>query len=66
VNGRFPQSLAKLTWQTGYGVLSVSQSGFDHVKAYVENQRERHAKREIYGVLERIDASDSMPSGSAK
>jgi hypothetical protein len=41
-------------------VLSVSQSGFDQVKAYVENQRERHAKRELYGVLERVDAKETM------
>jgi putative transposase len=48
-------ALTKLTWQSGYGVLSVSQSGFNQVKAYVQNQRERHAGRELYGVLERMD-----------
>jgi REP element-mobilizing transposase RayT len=58
VNERFPQSLAKLTWQSGYGVLSVSQSGFDQVKEYVENQRERHARRELYGVLELTDTNE--------
>ena len=47
--------LIKLAWQSGYGVLTVSQSGFDQVMAYVQNQRERHARRELYGVLERTD-----------
>jgi putative transposase len=50
-----PMATAKLAWQTGYGVLSVSQSGFDRARDYVLNQRERHAKRELYGILERID-----------
>ena len=49
-------ALTRLSWQSGYGVLSVSQSGFDRVRAYVMNQRELHARRELYGVLERIDA----------
>ena len=48
-------AMTKLAWQSGYGVLSVSQSGFDRVLAYVQNQRERHARRELYGVLERTD-----------
>lgn len=50
-----PHTLAKLIWQSGYGVLSVSQSGFDPILAYVQNQRERHANRGLYGVLERTD-----------
>lgn len=50
-----PESLVKLTWQGSYGVLSVSQSGFDQAVAYVSNQRERHAAREIYTLLERAD-----------
>jgi REP element-mobilizing transposase RayT len=50
-----PHAMTKLAWQSGYGVLSVSQSGFDQVVAYVQNQRERHAKRELYGALERMD-----------
>jgi REP element-mobilizing transposase RayT len=52
-NEHRPNTLAKLAWQSGYGVLSVSQSGFDQVLAYVQNQHERHANRTLYGVLER-------------
>jgi len=55
VNAARPEALTRLTWQGGYGVLSVSQSGFDRVVEYVQNQRERHARRELYGVLERAD-----------
>ncbi len=54
-NEHRPHAVTRLNWQSGYGVLSVSQSGFDQVQAYVQNQRERHARRELYGVLERID-----------
>ena len=46
---------ATLVWQSGYGVLSVSHSGFDRVLDYVQNQRERHAARQIYGALERSE-----------
>jgi putative transposase len=45
----------RLVWQSSYGVLSVSESGFERVKAYVENQRERHAARQIYRVMERAE-----------
>lgn len=55
VNALRPEGLARLSWQGSYGVLSVSQSGFDRVVEYVQNQRERHARRELYGVLEHAD-----------
>ena len=60
VNERFPHVSAKLTWQSGYGVLSVSHNGFDQIKDYVQNQRDRHARRELYGfwsVLTRTSAN---------
>jgi putative transposase len=50
-----PTDTAKLVWQSGYGVLSVSQRSFDQVKDYVLHQRDRHARRATYGVLERTD-----------
>ena len=31
-----------LYWQDGYGVLSVSKSGLEIVKRYVENQKNHH------------------------
>jgi putative transposase len=54
-NEHRPMHQGLLVWQSGYGVLSVSQSGSDRVLDYVQNQRARHAAREVYGVLERFE-----------
>jgi putative transposase len=59
VNASRPDALDVLAWQSGYGVLSVSQSGFDRVLEYAQNQRERHAARQLYGVMERDDSDAS-------
>ena len=32
-------------WQEGYGAFSYSHSGFRHVIAYIQNQKEHHGKR---------------------
>ena len=32
-------------WQNGYGVFSVSQSGVNAVKKYIQNQKEHHKKK---------------------
>ena len=53
VNALRPDAPDVLAWQAGYGVLSVSQSGFDRVLEYVQYQRERHAARQLAGVMER-------------
>ena len=37
-----PQYL--FTWQSGYGVFSVSESNIDQVCRYIDNQEERHRK----------------------
>lgn len=55
VNTSFPSLDAMVAWQSGYGVLSVSQSGFDKVLVYVQNQRARHASREVYAVMEKSE-----------
>jgi putative transposase len=61
-NENRPLASAKLVWQTGYGVLSVSQNGFDRARDYVLHQRERHAKRDVYGVLEQSGDDDPAKS----
>ena len=38
------KSGGNLYWQDGYGILSVSKSGLDVVKRYVQNQKEHHIK----------------------
>ena len=59
VNALTPDAQETFAWQEGYGVLSVSQSGFDRVLEYVQHQRERHGARELYGVLERTEVSNA-------
>ena len=35
----------EFTWQTGYGVFSVSTSNLEDVKRYIKNQEQHHSKR---------------------
>jgi putative transposase len=47
-----------LYWQDGYGVLSVSKSGLEVVKRYVENQMNHHGvDNGIISVLEKSSIS---------
>jgi putative transposase len=34
----------RFEWQAGYGAFSVSESGLPALRAYVQNQREHHAR----------------------
>jgi REP element-mobilizing transposase RayT len=43
-----------LEWQTGYGVVSFGTGDLEWVRAYVLNQRERHASGKIVDRLERV------------
>jgi len=43
-----------LQWQTGYGVVSFGTGDLKWVCAYVRNQKERHAERQVEDRLERI------------
>jgi REP element-mobilizing transposase RayT len=36
---------SEFAWQGGYAVFSVSASGVEKVKAYVQNQKEHHRKK---------------------
>jgi putative transposase len=45
-----------LEWQAGYGVVSFGTKDLPWVKAYVRNQRQRHARGEVEERLERITA----------
>jgi hypothetical protein len=35
----------KFEWQDEYYGISVSQSGLDNVRAYIENQEQHHVKK---------------------
>jgi putative transposase len=39
--------IAEFTWQSGYGVFSVSQSNADAVREYIGGQAEHHKKRDF-------------------
>jgi putative transposase len=43
-----------LEWQTGYGVVTFGTRDLEWVKAYVRDQRQRHAQGKIEERLERI------------
>jgi putative transposase len=64
-NSQVLGSPTKLAWQSGYGVLSVSERSFKQVRAYVQHQRERHAAREVYGAYERTESPSNERSSSA-
>ena len=45
-------------WQDGYGVLSVSKSGLEFVKKYIEEQRQHHmGKNNLVPILEKTCVS---------
>ncbi len=49
-----------LDWQTGYGVVSFGTKDTDWVRDYVRNQRERHARDNVFDRMERITALDEV------
>ncbi len=54
-------AIKDFAWQEGYGAFSVSASQTDGVIAYIENQREHHAKKsfeeEFISLLKRYGVS---------
>jgi putative transposase len=48
-----------LQWQTGYGVVSFGTGDLDWVKAYVRDQRRRHADGKVCDRLERITTANN-------
>jgi len=44
-----------LEWQTGYGVVSFGKKDLPWVVKYIQNQKEHHAKQNVFLRLERID-----------
>jgi putative transposase len=50
VHDTFP-ALGAFAWQEGYAVFSVSKSQEPTVKAYIENQREHHAREDFSSEL---------------
>ncbi len=48
-----------LEWQDGYGVVSFGTKDVEWVKSYVRNQKEHHARGQIYERLERTEDGSS-------
>jgi len=47
---RGPQ-FKNFAWQAGYGAFSVSESGIDAVRAYIQKQQQPHARRSFHDEL---------------
>jgi putative transposase len=62
VNRRLGMARKALEWQTGYGVVSFGAKDLPWVVAYIQNQREHHARAAIHDRLERITRFDDPPS----
>jgi putative transposase len=43
-----------LEWQTGYGVVSFGTKDLPWVREYIQNQRDRHGRKDVVDRLERI------------
>jgi len=62
VNRRLGMSSKVLEWQTGYGVVSFGAKDLPWVAAYIQNQREHHARGNAHDRLERITRYDDPAS----
>jgi hypothetical protein len=51
----YPGLSTRFSWQNGYGVLTFGVKALADVCAYVECQKEHHAKSKIIPYLERIE-----------
>ncbi len=45
-------------WQSGYGVLSLSEKGIPFVKQYIDNQKQKHQNNDLVDILEHIPEDD--------
>lgn len=58
VNQKLGLRQKTLQWQAGYGVVSFGKKDLPWVVAYIQNQREHHAKHSAIDRLERITQFD--------
>jgi len=57
-----------LTWQRGYGVVSIRKSDISTVVAYIRDQKTRHKNKRIWGPFEqsaREDEGESLGTANA-
>jgi putative transposase len=66
VNRRMGLKQKVLEWQTGYGVVSFGTKDLPWVVAYVQNQKEHHARGSSQERLERIHRYDEAEAKGSK
>jgi putative transposase len=65
VNHQGAGNSKRLQWQGGYGVVSFGTRDLPWVVAYIENQREHHARGTVHERLERVDEEEDGAGGSS-
>jgi putative transposase len=48
----------KLSWQEGYGALTIRKAEIEVVSRYIDNQEQHHARGTLSELLERIDTEE--------
>ncbi len=51
---REAQPPVRISWQEGYGVLSIREGDVDKVSTYIDNQEDLHRKRTLSRLLETL------------
>jgi putative transposase len=54
-------SLRRFSWQSGYGVFSVSNSTIETVKNYIKNQEEHHRKKTFQEEYRKFLSENNVP-----
>ncbi|MCK5320492.1 IS200/IS605 family transposase [Candidatus Parcubacteria bacterium] len=53
-------------WQSGYGIVSLSEKGVPFVKQYINNQKQKHQNNDLVDILEYIQDEDGEQRETAK
>jgi len=53
----------RVTWQEGYGVLTLRKDEIEKVSRYIDNQETHHQTGRLSGLLERIVDEEKPPEG---
>jgi putative transposase len=52
---------SKLTWQEGYGVLTLRKDEEEKVSCYIDNQETHHSNGKLSVLLERMEGDEDCP-----
>ena len=53
-------------WQSGYGIVSLSEKGVPFVKQYINNQKQKHQDNDLVDILECIQDEDGGQRETSK